>query len=461
MIEFDEFKKIFNRSFWKSFNSLPVPLIEEKERAALVESVYKSIKDKSYYPSTPAYYLIKNKGKGVARVVPVFTARDYCVYYYCIIRLESVIANNRVENTFGGWSLSGLNVREKEESELKSKKIEYDHFEDEMASWFDVSTPSYSFNPFAWSKIYGDFNAKLYASIKTDGHKFYAEFDISNFYDSIRLDVLERRIRQQFNKEHEDDISLLFHFLQFWNRNLNNYNSQSVGIPQDAMHDCSRILANFYLQEYDLFLSQICKTSKATYFRYSDDQFLFANSRHALEYLIFKASKRLKAIGLNFNQEKVHIGTLQDLIKYRTFETFDKIANDEDKKDINKVEAFVDDYFHLVDGGEIEKVKKKGIHILNRALFCRIEDLPVAKKMRLLSGYLQDSYLLEASANQMDRIYTLLQTDKEKESLRSALMNLSEKTFHNYFHYQVLVFFRKRNIDKQSIELRIKALSQE
>jgi hypothetical protein len=61
----------------------------------------------------------------------------------------------------------------------------------------------------------------------------------------------------------------------------------------------------------------------------------------------------------------------------------------------------------------------------------------------------------------MDRIYTLLQTDKEKESLISALMNLSEKAFHNYFHYQILVFFRKRNIDKQSIELRIKALSQE
>ena len=461
MIEFEEFKKNFNQYFWKSFKKLPIPLCKKEDREFLVESVYLSIRDKSYYPSTPAYYLIKNKGMGVARVIPVFTAKDYCVYYFCILRLESLIATNRVENTFGGWSVSRLDVRDKEEKELDDKKKEYDQYENEMADWLGISTPSYSFNPGAWSKIYGDFNAKLYSSIKTDGHKYYAEFDISNFYDSIRLDLLERKILQQFDNKHEEEISLLFHFLQYWNRNLNNYNRQSVGIPQEAMNDCSRILANFYLQEYDIFLSNLCKQNDATYFRYADDQFLFADSQKKLEYLIYRASKKLKAIGLSVNQKKVQIGKIEDLVKYRTFEIFNRLANDADKQNIQKVEAFVDDYFALVDRDELSNVKKGGVHILNKALFCSIENLRSSKKVRLLSCYLQDSYLLEASSGQLERIYFLLKEKNDREKFINQLTSLSETSFHNYFHYQVLVCFRKWRIDFAPIEKRIEKLREE
>jgi len=473
-ITFEEFKRIFNHSFWKAFSRLPRPLLDvkncigsEKEvraktsqvREKLLKSVYDSIKERTYYPSTPEYYLIKNKGKGVARVIPVFSAKDYCVYYYCIYRLESIIAIDRVPNTYGGWSLGGR-MRAIEEKELDNKKTEIDGLEAEVALWMELSTPSYSFNPNAWSKIYGDFNAKLFAASKTNIHSYYAEFDISNFYDCIRLDILERKIRQRFDKEYEDDVTLLFHFLHYWNRSLNHYNAQSVGLPQDAMNDCSRILANYYLQEYDAYISDICRKMKAGYFRYSDDQFFFADSQQDLEYLIYKATKKLVSIGLSLNQKKVRIGTASSLIKYRSFEMYDKVSSIDEERDISKIEEFIDEYFRLLDSKEILDIKNNGINLLNRALsFTRIlRKLPNAKRIRLLSCYLDKKYLVDSRADQLERIYSLLITHGERAGFCGLLDELSKETFHNYFHYQVLVFYKKNHLNFDHILARIDEL---
>ena len=137
--------------------------------------------------------------------------------------------------------------------------------------------------------------------------------------------MLEEKIRSASNgTEYNDDISLLFHFLRQWNKPLEGYFPKTVGIPQDEIQDCSRILANFYLRSYDSNIFELSNNHNSRYLRYSDDMILFCPSKKDAEFLIFHASKELHKIGLNINSSKVRdlalakslmiIGLLKSLI---------------------------------------------------------------------------------------------------------------------------------------------------
>ncbi len=244
-----KFKQYFNRDFWRAFQDkqsfFDIPR-NKNDKDAFIDNLYTEIQERKYYPSVPKCYIDRDKGNGITRIVPVFTLKDYCVYYYCIKKIEDKIAYNRVENTFGGWTLGGL-MRKSEDDEMEKRRKHFNRQEDFIAELHGISVSEYSFNPAAWARAYGDLNSKLYVIAKARNYKYVAELDIANYYDSIRLDILEMRIRELVNEEQADIVSLLFHFLNYWNRNTNLYNKQTVGIPQDAMGDCSRILANFYL----------------------------------------------------------------------------------------------------------------------------------------------------------------------------------------------------------------------
>jgi hypothetical protein len=295
-----KFKQYFNRDFWKAFQDMQsffnIPK-NKTEKDLFIENLYRKMNERRYYPSIPHRYIDRDKGKGVTRVIPVFTLKDYCVYYYCIKKIEDKIAFNRIENTFGGWTLGGL-MRKSENDEMEKRRKNFDRYEDFIAEFYGISISEYSFNPAAWTRAYGDLNSKLYATAKETNYKYVVELDIANYYDSIRLDILEMRIREIVDKKYAYTVSLLFHFLNYWNRDINLYNKQTVGIPQDAMGDFSRILANFYLQPYDKIAYGLCKQYKCKYLRYADDQFFFAENRNKLDFLIFKVSKELNSLGL-------------------------------------------------------------------------------------------------------------------------------------------------------------------
>ncbi|MFC1645997.1 RNA-directed DNA polymerase, partial [Candidatus Omnitrophota bacterium] len=339
MDDLNKFKKYFNRDFWRAFQNKP-PFFDlpkdKKDKDSFIEGLYDEILKRKYYPSIPNCYIDRDKGRGVTRIIPVFILKDYCVYYYCIKKIEDKIAYNRVENTFGGWTLGGL-MRKSENDEIEKRRRHFNRHKDFMAELHGISVSEYSFNPVAWAKAYGDLNAKLYANARLGNYKYVAELDIANYYDSIRLDILEMKIREIVNEEHADIISLLFHFLNFWNRNTNLYNKQTVGIPQDAMGDCSRILANFYLQSYDKFTFDLCKKIHCKYLRYADDQFFFSKDKNNLLFLIFKVSKKLSSLGLSVNQKKVQTRTTQELMEYRSFKIFDILKDDRSKNDKHKV----------------------------------------------------------------------------------------------------------------------------
>ena len=332
ILPIEEFKKFFTNGFWRAFHNNSLPLSIPKNQQAkelLLNKLYESIIQRKYYPHVPEATIYIDKDHGVTRCVPVFAIEDYCIYYFCLKRLEENIAVNRVPNTFGGWSLGGK-IREKENEDLYIN--DYGRF---------------AFNPLAWSKAFGDFNARLGANLMSENFAYALEFDIANFYDSIRLDILENRIREVAGSQLSLEISLLFHFLNYWNRDCNFYNRQTVGLPSDALADCSRILANFHLQPYDDFAYKLAQRSGVQYFRFADDQFIFLNDPNLKPKLLHELSLELRRWGLNINQKKVHLWNRAELIEHRSFPIMAIFANDEDKKDPEKIRAFASAYLSI------------------------------------------------------------------------------------------------------------------
>jgi hypothetical protein len=396
MITYSEFKKYFSKDFWKSFKRLPFDIkIPEKEK--FIKSVYDSIVTKKYYPSTPIKYIDIDKGNGVTRTVPVLDIKDYCIYYFCIKILESKIAINRIPNTFGGWTLGGV-MRQSENDEISFSQPSVDNVDDLI----EESMNPYSFNPYAWSRVYGDFNSKLYATAKIYKGSFVAELDIANFYDSVRLDILENKIRELSNSNESYIVSLLFHLLNYWNREVNFYNKQIVGLPQDALGDFSRILANFYLQDYDLYMKTKADEVGGSYFRYADDQFLFAPNEELARKLVFLASKKLNCSGLSINQKKVSYKKSEDLIKHRSFDIFEILANEKTRDNHDVIERFTDEYLQIRSNG-LDGLRDRGFPLISRLLFRKIESLPISKKMIILSDLLADEFIIKVKADKLER----------------------------------------------------------
>lgn len=166
---------------------------------------------------------------------------------------------NRIEWTYGWWSFSGK-IRTKEEAE-KIDNMNNHIFKESrekvlLILWWasklmirsfwliEPSIPSNPLNPFWWVKAYGDYNSNILLNLLSWDYDRLVEFDISNFYDNIRLDILENKVRWIAGRDYFEEVSLLFHFLNYWNRADNFYNKQTIWLPQDVLSECSRILAN-------------------------------------------------------------------------------------------------------------------------------------------------------------------------------------------------------------------------
>src|SRR5439155_5636718 len=138
-----------------------------------------------------------------------------------------------------------------------------------------------------------EFNSLLFAQLGRGKYKYILQLDLSNFYDSVRLDTLERWIREEASTDKGWIITLLFYFLNQWNRKKTGLHPQAVGIPQDALADCARILGNYYLRKYDKFAAELCNKAGAEYFRYADDQMILLQSKSGIESLMLLLTRKL------------------------------------------------------------------------------------------------------------------------------------------------------------------------
>ena len=428
-MKWEEFSKWFNSDFWRAFKKRTFPITvpdTKSDRDASVRKVYDAIISARYAASIPEAEIVMNKGYGVARTIPVFCIEDYIVFYFCIKELEDVLCGNRTENTFGGWSLGGK-MRKMEELD-----IEYDN---------GFSTARYSFNPRAWTAAFGEFNSLLFAQLDKKTYSHVLQFDLSNFYDSVRLDILERWIREESHATKGWIIALLFYFLNQWNRKNTGLHPQAVGIPQDALADCSRILANFYLQKYDKYAAQACAKVDALYFRYADDQMILLKNPDHAERLMLLLTRNLDRYGLRVNQKKVYLWTTKELQKNRCRSIQAIFAKKGDNQNKALVRKFTDAYL-AIPKKRLKDTWNGGLPLLNRLLWAKTETLPKRQFEKLLVRYTSKEYLLRADVEKLVRVDELNNKRRKPIDLPKRLQEIGDTTDHNAFHYEVLSFAR-------------------
>lgn len=422
----EDFQRWFNRDFWRAFKDgvFPIKIPQtQKGKKDLIEKVFLSISSARYAPNIPEVEIVINKGHGVARTVPVFCIEDYCVYYFCIKELENVLCGNRTANTFGGWTLGGK-LRRQEHLEIESEVTEYGR---------------YSFNPHAWSQAFGEFNSLLFSQLDQGNYSHILEFDLSNFYDCVRLDILERWIREEAGSDKGWIIALLFYLLNQWNRRNTGLYPQAVGLPQDALADCSRILANYYLQKYDKFAATVCTKSRALYFRYADDQMILLNDPRRAESLLLLLSRNLDRNGLRVNQKKVRLWEAADLEQYRCRTIQAIFAQKGDNQEPKLVRNFVDAYLEIPKDN-LEKTWNRGLPLINRLLWANLESLPNNLFEKIIVRLTSEQYLLHADHQKLKRVHDLNGKQSRPIDLAKRLQKLGEKCVHNAFHYEALLF---------------------
>jgi hypothetical protein len=425
-MKLEEFKRWFNKGFWKAFESKGFPIYIPKtreDRAELIKNVHSSIFSARYSASIPEAEFIMNKGYGVARTVPIFCIEDYCVYYFCIKELEDVLCKKRTPNTFGGWSLGG-EFRRKEHREIECEASDYGR---------------YSFNPLAWVQAFGEFNSILFAQLDKEHYSHILQFDLSNFYDSVRLDILERWIREESPQEKGWVITLLFYLLNNWNRRNTGLHPQSVGIPQDALADCSRILANYYLHLYDDFAYTICSKIGAQYFRYSDDQMILLNDKSKVDILLLLLTRKLDRFNLRVNQKKVQIWTSDQLKLHRYREIHEILPCKDSKNNPELVKQFVNAYLSI-PVTDLEKSWNSGTPLLNKLLWLNFELMQESQANEIFHRLISERFILMADHKKLKRIYELNQLRKKPINFIQFLIDLGDSTVHNSFHYAVLAF---------------------
>lgn len=434
-IDKPSFIELFNTRFWSKLNESIVPFTNKTaDKTVFLNELYHSVTDYSYSPSHPRHYILVNKHNGVARFVPTFNREDYCVYYLCIKLLENEIAINRIDGTFGGWTL-GNPIRLKEEQEI----IELDYI------------PFNTLNDLLWAEEWRSFQSISRKYKDTGEYGYFLNLDIANFYDTINLAILERKIRHIIPKSKQGVVTLLMHFLQNWNKRIEGYNIKTVGLPQDEIGDCSRILANFYLQDFDLAMKNICDKYNSRYIRFADDQIIFTKDKETARLILFEASKELFKINLNVNSSKVkEFSSREEFETYWAFDIFDHLKIKDNKEEINKG---ITKYFKLIDSG----IRFKNSSVLKRLLTINFDLIEPHYRHRLLSGFFEQDFLFSLQIWHFRRIRKALNNDKD---FFHQLDTMIEKSLFNSFLFNLRQFYvrDRKDFDLALIDKRIEEL---
>ncbi len=420
----EEFIEIIDSKFFNHLikNSL-ISFWTNPNRIDFLNTVYDNLLSSisGYKPKKPRKYISHPKSRYVIRMVPTFELSDYCIYYYCIKSIEEFIAINRVEWTFWWFRLWWI-LRENENTEF----IESD---------FSDSINENSFNAFAWKKEYWEYQAKLkeYALKVWGDYKFCVQIDISNFYDAIRLDLLYNKILTAIPSwSYRDEILLLFNLLKFWNTHFDS--EKTIGIPQDEVWDCSRILSNFFLQDYDNYIYSICSLKNAKYIRYADDQIFFTQSKEDAEEILYLASHKLFEEWFNINSGKTkEFSTYEAINNFYWFSIFEKLSFE--WQDVNSA-------FELLEEKILTWVPIRISSILKRLLHKKInlENLSQRNRLKLVNHLWNEDFLLFSNAHYMWRIHWMLNSNEEKEEFIANLEKIFNKTKFESFKINYLKF---------------------
>jgi len=286
---------------------------------------------------------------------------------------------------------------------------------------------------------FGEFNSLLFAQLDPSHFAYVLQLDLSNFYDSVRLDILERWIREDSKADKGWVIALLFYFLNHWNRRNTGLHAQAVGIPQDALADCSRILSNYYLQKYDHFAAGVCAQAGAVYFRYADDQLILLNDDSKVDNILLLLTRNLDRYGLRMNQKKVKLWQTRELIQHRCRSIQAIFAKKGDNQNPALIRKFVEAYLALTPD-ELASTWNSGMPLLNRLLWAKLDSLPRSLFDKVLVRLTAKPFLLQAASDKLKRVSELNALRPTPIDFNGRIRLITAKSVHNAFHHEALTF---------------------
>ena len=200
VIDESNLKKIIDARFIKKLANIYID--KKLNRTELLRQATSLLAKNEYMPSNPEFVIDVNKGKGVMRYVPAFTPLDYVIYFYCVLSIDDYLAKTKIRRNIR-WVFYGWRLAKSRDSRKRLTRSRH----------HQIRTP---FNPYAYIQHYGEYNAEIKKRLLEIDDCNIIELDIANFYDHIRLDLLENLIRQAVDSSEEPQINLLFHFLKNW-----------------------------------------------------------------------------------------------------------------------------------------------------------------------------------------------------------------------------------------------------
>lgn len=429
----ESFKKIFSQNVYEKIvkeSVLPYSSIKNKiDFNKMLDELYNELISNNYSPLSPVSYVFLHKSEFVARIIPILHARDEAFYYFICKYLENDIAENRVPNTFGGWRL-GTPLKEKEQEDIL--EIEYVYG---------------SYQPWLWSKNWKEF-VRISRTFADSGEfKKVIKLDVSNFYDSINLNILESKLMQNIEHSKIWAVPYLLYFLKYWNKKIDDYQPRSMGLPQTEFGDQSRLLANFYLQSYDSKIKTVCDEKQAEYVRYADDQLIFLRDEKTWQEIMLTVNSELNKLGLNLNAAKTKMLDIDDLSNYYLYEPLSLL---DDGKFDDSFNMFYDIYTKKGSSAVrydtyLKRITSKNIglnkfNLANRA---------IAKEL-----VLRRDFIIFCNDVQLNRIYQNLEVT-ERDDFVSLLWKYTESISFNSYFYFVLKFFDKNKLKCEAEKMRI------
>ncbi len=440
--DWGEFQNLVtNSSFVKAMKKSLIPYEPHefprnaKHREDSNRILFDDIRSRRYMPSVPRGYIYKEKSNGIPRIIPTLRYRDNCIYYYCLrkIEVDDGFVANRQPDTFGGWVM-GNRFRALEEFQLSERSPDSS---DDAAPALDYSPPS-AINKAKWSEEWKKYQALLSTVAREGKFQCFACLDISNFYDSISTPTLIRLLHSSLSPGMAPVINLLDVFLSNWQRDLQGYRSVQVGIPQDDVGEPSRMLANFYLHEYDKSMRAFVAglDPPGRYFRYSDDQVIMASTHdHVMRSLVF-ATSCLARHGLNINATKAEVFFDWDTHEMQWGkDIFDLL---EDGASQSSIQTGAD---HFVARYRDSKLPWRSESVLKRLVNLGLHQLTQATRDEIALIALDPSNLRHASNWWLKKLAPSL-NEEQRLTLFKNLDELVEESTFTYFLYEVHAFYK-------------------
>lgn len=415
----EDFCKCFSKSLYdKIVKESTIKInrkISKNDYKKIIKDLFYEINNSEYKVDGIEEKLYMYKTNNVARIIPILTVKDECLYYFLCKILEDEIAVNRTENTYGGWRI-GNKIMLEENSE-----IEYVYK---------------SYNPMLWNENWKKYQNILYNQVKDlDENAIILKLDIANFYDNINLSLLEKKLLVSVPNEKLEFINILMYFLKNWNLKNDKYHVKSVGLPQNEFGDQSRLLANFYLQGYDKAIKEICDASNSIYIRFADDQIIINKDDKKINDIMYVISKELNVLGLNLNASKVkqyNKDTIQIYYGIPIFKLLDEQRYDEAA---NK-------FFDYIKREDVTFNYKSS---LRRFLNIGLDKFNISNRNKIKAMSTEYQFVRESTEYYMIKIYDNLNNEEKKEFI-NLIFKISNETTYNAFHYNAINFLMKNKI---------------